>query len=127
MPDDPKMTTSRPVAPVIATVIGTGDTSRLPSGTLAVTPDVHQPNVVVKVVQPIAAILIRFVNSFLTSLLGIVTGAMVSDVITASDFLHLVYKCAGLAVAGAGMGLLKDLITVFGKLEGKFPLISGGI
>lgn len=127
MSDDSKMTVSRPVAPVAVTMIGTGDSGHLPSGTVAFTTDPNQPNVIVKVVTPIAAVLIRFVNTFLTALLGILMGAMTSNVIQASDFLHLVYKCAGLAVAGAGVGLLKDLITVFGKLEGKFPLATGNI
>lgn len=125
--DDPKMTTSRPVDPVRATVIGTGDGGRLPSGTLAVTASANQPNVVVNVITPLAAITIRFINTFLTGLLGILTGAMATNVIQASDFLHLVYKCAGLAVAGAGMGLIKDLVTVFGRLEGKFPLATGNV
>lgn len=112
----------------VAIIDGTGDggVAPLQSGTLLKTPD-HQPNIIIKVVTPIAAIAVRFVNTFLTSLLGILTGAMATDVIQANDFMHLVYKCAGLAVAGACIGLLKDLITVFGKLEGRWPLATGSI
>ncbi len=124
---DPEKTETTPIQPMTVTVIsGTGDGAPIPSGTVVPTPD-HQPNLIVNVVGPIAAILIRFINTFLTALLGILMGAMTSNVIQASDFVHLVYKCAGLAVAGAGVGLLKDLITVFGKLEGKYPLLSGSV
>jgi len=127
MPEPEKTTLRRPVEPIQVAVIGTGDGKRLPSGTEATTEGQHQPNLVVQVVTPMLAIAIRFVNTFLTALLGILMGAMASNVIEASDFLHLVYKCAGLSVAGAGVGLIKDLITVFGKLEQKNPLLTGSI
>jgi hypothetical protein len=122
-----KVTESRPVEPVTVSVISTGDNSRLPTGTEAETPGAHQPNLVVQVVGPLMAISIRFVNVFLTSLLGILTGAMATDVIQADDFMHLLYKCAGLSVAGAVVGLLKDCITIFSRLEQKNPLISGNV
>jgi len=109
------------------TVIGMDDGSRLPSGVTAETPGAHQPNLIVSVVGPTMAISIRFVNVFLTSLLGILTGAMATDVIPADDFFTLAYKCAGLSVAGAVVGLIKDLITVFGRLEQKNPLLTGSV
>lgn len=124
---DDKVTASRPVAPVVVSLIGTGDSSVLPSGTKASTPGAHEPNIVVQVFNPVLAIGIRFVNVFLTSLLGILTGAMATDVIPARDFSHLVLKCAGLSVAGAVVGLIKDLITVFGRLEQKNPLLTGSV
>lgn len=127
MPEEPKTTLSRPVEPVTVGIIGTGDGSRLPDGMQIETPGSHQPNVLINVVTPVAAIAVRFINTFLTGLLGILTGAMATNVIEASDFLHLVYKCAGLAVAGAGMGFIKDCITIFGKLETKYPLQTGSI
>lgn len=115
------------IPPLPVTLIDTAHLgSPLTNPTVAVTPD-HQPDIAVTLVQPLVAIGIRFVNTFLTSLLGILTGALATDVITASDFTHLLYKCAGLSVAGAIIGLIKDLITVFGKLEGKYPLATGSI
>jgi hypothetical protein len=45
----------------------------------------------------------------------------------ANGFGHLVLTCAGLSVAGAGFGLLKELVTVFGRLEGKYPLLTGSV
>lgn len=122
-----KVTASRPVEPVTVTVIGTGDGSRLPSRTEVETPGLHQPNLIVRVVGPTKAIAIRFAVSFLTSLLGILTGAMATDVIPSSDFMHLVYKCAGLSVAGAFVGLIKDLITIFSRLEQSNPLLTGNV
>ncbi len=124
---DHKTTASRPVEPVTVTVVASADASRLQQGTVATTPGIHAPNIIVSVVPPILAVAIRFANAFLTALLGILTGAMASDIIPASDFLHLVYKCAGLAVAGAGVGLIKDLITIFGRLEQKNPLLTGSV
>lgn len=124
---DEKVTLSRPVEPVVVTVIGTGDGSRLPSGTKAETPGVHTPDLIVSVVGPAKAISIRFINVFLTSLLGILTGAMATHVIPAGDFWQLLVKCAGLSIAGAIVGLIKDLITVFGRLEQKNPLLTGSV
>jgi len=127
MAEDNKVTESRPVEPVVVTIIGTGDSSKLPTGTEAETPGAHQPNLVVSMVGPVLAVSIRFINTFLTVLLGILMGAMGTDVIPASDFWDLLFKCAGLSVAGAVVGLIKDLITVFGRLEQKNPLLTGNV
>lgn len=116
------------IEPVLVTLIGTKNDVIPTTGTVALTPGAGQPNIVVqRIITPLVAIGVRFANTFLTALLGILTGAMATNVIQASDFLHLVYKCAGLAVAGAGMGLIKDLVTVFGKLEQQNPLLTGSI
>jgi hypothetical protein len=127
MADEDKVTESRPVEPMVVTVIGTGDGSKLPTGTEAETPGAHQPNLVVSMVGPVLAVSIRFINTFLTVLLGILMGAMGTDVIPASDFWDLLFKCAGLSVAGAVVGLIKDLITVFGRLEQRNPLLTGNV
>ena len=128
--DDGKTTASRQVEPVTATIIGTGDASRLMSGTEAVTPDPHQPNVIVSVIQPAFAIFVRAINLFLVSLSGFVTGGLTpagNKMLGAPDFYHLVLIGAGFAVAPVGIGLIKDLITVFGRLEQKYPLATGSI
>lgn len=127
MTEPEKTTESRPVEPVQVAIVATGDKSRLSTGTEAETPGAHQPNIIVNVVGPLFAVSIRFANTFLTVLLGLVTGALASHVIPYHDFIDLVLKCAGLSVAGAGIGLIKDLITIFGKLEGKYPLATGNI
>jgi hypothetical protein len=118
---------TEPILPVNVTVIGTGDGGTpLRTGTTGVTPD-HQPNLAVNVISPVVAIGVRFINTFLTTLLGILTGALATNVITASDFAHLIYKCAGLAVAGSVIGLIKDTVTIFSRLEQRFPLGSGSV
>jgi len=124
---DDKVTESRHVEPISVTVIGTGDGSKLPTGTLATTPGEHNPDIKTYVIGPLLAVFIRFMNSFLTALVGILTGAMATGVITAPDFLDLLLKCAGLSVAGATVGLIKDCVTIFGRLEQKFPLASGSV
>lgn len=117
--------TMTPIEPVAVTVIGTGD-GGLKTGTTAITPG-KQPNLLVTAISPAVAILIRFVNAYLTILVGLVAAGMTSDVIPAEDFAHLVLACAKLSIAGAGLGLLKDCLTIFGNLEKKFPLLSGSV
>lgn len=123
-----KMTESRPVPPVVATVIGTGDGSRLPSGTVAETPGSAQPNVVVKVIPPLLALFIRFANAYLTTLVGLITAGLVGkDVIQAQDFWHLLIVCAKLSLAGPCVDAFKNIITMLGRLEGKYPLLTGNV
>lgn len=101
----------------------------LKQGVTATTPD-HQPNLVVNIVTPLMAVLVRFVNQFLTTLVGLVGAGMTpagGKLLQATDFYHLVLTCAGLSIAGAGFGLIKDLVTVFGRLENKYPLLTGSI
>jgi len=126
-----KTTEEAPLPPVAVTVIGhgavTGGPTPMETGTVATTPAVNQPNLLVTVISPLAAVGIRFINTYLTVLSGLVAAGMVSDVIPHTDFLALVIRCAGLSVAGAGVGLLKDLVTVFSRLEQKFPLLTGSV
>lgn len=133
-PPDPapeKMATE-PIPPVQVAIIGTGTGdggAPLRTGTVAVTPD-HQPNLVTTIVPPLVAILVRFVNLFLTTLVGLVMASMTpagGKVLYTSDFVHLVMLCASLALPAAAVGFFKDLITVFGRLEGKYPLATGSV
>ena len=127
----PKTTDPTPLAPVAVTVIGTGPVSGGPdplaTGDVATTPSSNQPNLRVVVIGPLVAIMIRFLNTYLTVLVGLVGAGLTSDIIPANDFMHLVMRCAQLSFAGAGFGLLKDFATVFGKLEGKYPLLTGNV
>lgn len=114
------------IPPVPVTVVGSGTRTPLLSGVQAETPD-HLPDVLIQVVSPLVAILIRFANAYLTMLVGLITAGMATNIIPASDFIHLVGACAKLSVAGAGLGLLKDLLTVFSGLERKYPLATGSV
>ena len=118
------------VPPVIATVIGSLADSVPTTGTVAATPGAQQPNVVMNIVTPGVAILVRFVNGFLAQFLGLITAGMTpagSKLLQPLDFWHLVLTCAALSLPGAGYGLIKDLVTIFGKLEQKYPLATGSI
>ena len=128
---DPIKTTTEVIPPVSVAIIGgTGDGGApLTSNTLATTPD-HQPNLIVTVIQPVVAILVRFVNLFLTTLVGLVMAGMTpagGRLLYTGDFLHMFALCASLAFPGAAVGLVKDCITVFGRMEQKFPLATGSI
>jgi hypothetical protein len=134
MPPEPVplvMKTAAPVAlaPLQVSVIGL--TGPIPPGPVTIaTPDPHQPNLVVTVIGPVLAIVIRFANTFLLQFSGLIAAGLTpvgGKLLYTSDFLHLALVCASLSLPGAGVGLIKDLVTVFGKLEGKYPLLTGSI
>ena len=120
-------TITGPVEPVHVAIVGTGDGGLPASGTIATTPGTHNPNLVVNIVSPLVALLVRFTNVYLGNLVGLVTAGMTSNAIPAADFYHLVERCAGLALAGAIILSLKDILTVFTGLERRFPLGSGSV
>ncbi len=124
-----KIAAALAIEPVSVTVIGTGDGGGAPltSGTQAVTPD-HQPNLVVQVVTPLVAVSVRFGNAFCVSLAGsLAAGGLGDKILPHADFGELLRSSIFLAGCIAGVGLVKDLATVFGGLEKKFPLASGSV
>lgn len=113
-------------APVTIAIVGTGTgdgggEAPTPSGTIAVTPG-GQPDLRVLVIAPMVAILIRFLHLFLVTMTGLVTAGAVTDVFTLD-----LRQMAIAALSAAVVGLAKDLVTVFGRLEGKYPLATGSI
>lgn len=133
-----KQTESAPLPPVPVTVIGTGAITGGPApmttGTVATTAAAHQPNLLVTVISPVVAITVRFGFQFLTSMLSFLSlkmvpsgGNEVLQAIHAVDFGTLLYTAAGLSLAPAGYDLIKNLITIFGRLEQKFPLMTGNV
>jgi hypothetical protein len=122
--------TTTVIPPVEVTVIGSMKDVVPTTGTVATTPGPHQPNVIVTVITPLVAIFVRFSNTFFISLVGLLTAAMTpagSHLLYTSDFYHLLITCANLSIPVSGLGLIKDLVTVFGKLEQKYPLATGSI
>lgn len=109
--------------PVVqVTTVGTGD-GGLQRNTSAQTPS-GMPNVFVTVVGPAKAIAVRFVHTFFLTFSGMIgANAVGVSVLLVPDLQHAAY--ASLTVAA--VGLIKDLVTVFGNLEGKFPLLTGNI
>lgn len=121
-----KTTQSRSLAPVTVTAVTTGDASRL-ADVVIETPGPHQPNLIVQAIPPVVALVVRFAKTFTIAWLGIVTGAMSSTILPFTDFQDLALKACSLSVAGAVIGLGKDLITIFGRLEQKYPLLTGNV
>lgn len=129
---DEKMTASAPVQPIQTTVVGVGPASPqfLPSGTVAETPGVNQPDVVVNVVRPIIAIASRFGNLFGVTFIGLLTAAMTPSggkLLFTGDWAHMLLTCANLSLPVAGLGFFKDLLTIFARLENKYPLLTGKV
>lgn len=122
MSDDKAVTEMLP--PVSVTVVGTGD--GLVKGTKATTPP-DQPNIVLNVVRPAVAIGVRFLHNYVTAIVTLLAAGMTTDAIPAADFVQMVMKCAGLAIGGPVLMLLKDMVTIFGKLEEKYPMWTGGV
>lgn len=106
---------------VKVTVVGTGMASELANNAVATTAGV-QPNIIVEVVGPIRALVVRFIHAFLVTFGGAI-GAGASGILPASDL----ETAAKLALAAAAVGFVKDLVTVFGRLENKYPLITGNV
>lgn len=125
-----KTTLSRPVEPVQVAVIGTGDGSKLATGMEAITPGAHEPNLIVRVVGPTRAITIRFANVFLIQFVGLLVAGMTgpgAKLLYTDDFIHFATLCASLSIPGASLGFAKDLVTIFGRLEHKYPLLTGSV
>lgn len=123
-------TKTEPIQPMVATVVGTS--GGLADGTVATTPHQDQPNVVIRVVTPLMAILVRFANNYVGSLLGLISlgtaGKMGLDsLIPPMDFLTLLRLSLVSALIPPIYPLLKDCITVLGGLERKFPLLTGSV
>lgn len=118
-------------------VTGTGDGGGLQPGTRveALTPST-QPNIAVHVIGPLASVAIRFGHLYLVTLLGIVMAGLATGsqdpnnnaaLLHYTDFADLLWKSAAFAVATPAIGLLKDLITIFGRLEQRFPFLTGQV
>ncbi len=117
--------------PVTISIVGTesaqgGGVAPIPSGTVAMTPD-HQPNLLINVVTPMVAVLVRAASLFLTTFVGLLTAAGIGVGTGGATLASTVTSCAYASLIVAGMGTLKNLITIFGRLEGKFPIATGSI
>jgi hypothetical protein len=113
--------------PVTISIVGTGTgdgggVAPTPNGTTATTPG-GQPNLLVNVVPPVIAIAVRFVNQWLIAFGGFIGADVIAPTLFALDLRQM----AVAALATAFVGLIKNLITVFGRLEGKYPLFTGTI
>lgn len=117
-----------PFEPLPVTVIGVrteGTGAVIPNGQVITTPD-HQPNLVVQVIRPSVAVLVRAGNVFLNTLLGglglTIAGTQVQSLAWASWKGALV-----IAASAAIVNTIQSLVTIFGDLEKKHPLLTGSI
>ncbi len=118
--------------PINVTVIGTGPGSLPRSEVMipAMTPE-GLPNLRIDVVRPLVAMSIRFGHIYLTILVGLVTAGITPKgaeiLMPVGDFRDLLWNCSLLAISGAVVDLLKNLVTIFGRLENKYPFLTGNV
>ncbi len=116
----------RHIAIIGSTGTGTGTGGApITTGTVGTTPD-HMPNTVYQVVSPLVAIAVRFAHLFGKTLLASITVGS-SGLIPLGDFPHVFHASLEFALATAVVGFLGDCITIFSRLEQKFPLATGAI
>lgn len=94
------------------------------NGMIAQTPDSH-PNVRFTVIGPARALTIRFIHTFLVSLFG--SPIAISVTTPFSGFRHLIVTAIVSALSIAVVDLGKNLITIFSKLEAKYPVATGNV
>ncbi len=117
--------------PITAIVIKGSEpvgTTPMPDG-MVVTTDNHYANIRTKVVTPLVALLVRFGFMFFTSLAASLTGGAMAgqNIIVWHDFQELLYKAAVLAIITAAIDLVKNLGTIFTRLEQTHPLMTGNV
>lgn len=120
---------------VVVAASGSGNGLRPGQHMEGVTPS-GQPNLAVQVIGPLAAVAVRFGHLYFVTLLGIVTAGLATGsadpnntnaLLHYTDFADLLWKSSAFSLATPAIGLLKDLITIFGKLEQRFPFLTGQV
>jgi hypothetical protein len=127
---DDKMSTSVPMEAVHVTVVGgTGDGSQSQQELITQS---GQPNIIATFVPTATALLVRWIDTFLTTFLAI---SGVGAAISIEAIRNLVPTHAALggavmeeaifyAFITATFGALKDLTVIVGKLKARFPLLD---
>lgn len=118
------MPTTDSPAPVSRTVAISADA--LPHFQTLDTP-LGQPSVVVKVITPIVAIVIRALKAYLQTLLGLLAAGglgIASETLPAGDFVHTLKVCAGLSIASGVMSLLTNVSVLLTALGDRFPILK---
>ncbi len=118
-------TVTEVMKPVTVNIVGAGD-GGITRSTTATTP-ADQPDLHIRAIPQVEALASRFAHAYFTMLSSLVLAGMTTNVIPASDFLHLVYKCAGLSLAAAGIDLLKGFATITSQWAKEHPLLSGEV
>lgn len=113
--------------PVTISIIGTGSgtgggVAPTPDGTVAKTP-AGQPNLRIQVITPVIAIVVRALNVFATTFVG----ALGAGAVGVAPSTWTWKAAAGIALGAAILETAKNSITIFNRLEGKWPLLTGSI
>lgn len=106
------------------TAVVVGGTGNGETKTQNVVTPAGQPDIKVVVVPTALALLVRFFDTFLTVVVGVLGVGGVTDVIPFTDFRDLLYKGAVTGFVAGSVGLIKDLAAVVGKLKQRFPLLD---
>lgn len=123
MTDD--KTVTEVMQPQVVNVVGTGD-GGITRNVTATTPT-DQPNLTVRYITKFEALAARFVNAYVVMLVALVGAGMTTNIIPATDFVHLVWSCAQLSLAAAGLDALKGLATITSQWAKDHPLLSGEV
>lgn len=111
-------TPSQTAVAISASAYPVGQTLETPFG---------RPDVLVKVVTPIAAILVRAAKTYMQTLLGLLSAAglgMASSTLPPGDFLHTLKICAGLSIGSGVMSLLTNITLLLTALGDRFPTLK---
>lgn len=84
-----------------------------------------QPNVYLKVIEPVTIVGVRALRTFLQTLLGLLTAGLISPTtLGASDFGHLLLTCASLSVAPAVICIIQNVIELMAKFDQSHPTMT---
>lgn len=88
---------------------------------------IGHPDIVVTVITPLVAILIRAAKAYIQTLVGLLAAGglgMASSTLPAGDFAHTLKVCAGLSVASGVMSLLTNVSVLLTALGDKYPILK---
>lgn len=86
-----------------------------------------QPDIVITVITPLVAILVRAAKAYVQTLLGLLSASafgMASTVLPAGDFVHTLKVCAGLSVASGVMSALTNISLLLTAVGDRFPILK---
>ena len=133
VPPIPLATPYHPAMPPIPVKVGgipgteTQRTHPTPAGTtlMAYTTEVDKPNLQAKVMGITVTLAVRFMHIFLLTITGAPAAQGLTNVVVPGTLSPVTLKATLITALGiATMGLLKDLTTIFQKLEGRYTLLD---
>lgn len=91
-----------------------------------------QPNVKLNVIRPVIALTVGFVHQFGTTFLACLTAAGLGVGVGALVDIHaplqdVVRGAAWVSLISAGFDLVKNVVSIFGELRNKYPLLTGSL